>query len=134
MSVVAVRAALEIALNAITPALPTAWENAAFVPPANTLPYQAVFVLFGTPDNSEWGRGHREIGYMQVTLKYPLQAGSAAAMARAMLIRTTFAKSTSFTNAGVVTTVHKTPAIGNGVPDGDRWSLPVKIPFYANLF
>lgn len=134
MSAVFVRAALEVAVNAMTPPLITAWENVAFLSPGTTVPYQQVFVLFGKPDNVEWGRGYREIGYMQITLKYPLQQGPAPAATRAELIRTAFKKGTSLTQSGIVVTINETPAIGNGVIDGDRWALPVKIPFHANLF
>lgn len=134
MSVVAIRAALEKRLNQMSPSLPTAYENAAFVPPAAATPYQKVFTLFTTPDNPETGTGYRELGYFQVTLMYPLQAGPGAAAARAQAIRAQFPKNLSLTNSGVVVTVSKTPAVGNGVPDGDHWSVPVKIPFHANLF
>jgi len=128
-----VRAALEVAVAAITPALATAWENAAFVPPAATTPYQEVHVLFADPDNPVIGPGYVEQGYMQVSLMYPLAAGSVDAGTRAKLIRDTFRRGLSLTNSGVVVTIDKTPAIGNGIPDGSRWRLPVKIPFRANF-
>ena len=134
MSQLEIRRALEGALNAMTPALATAWENDVFTPPVPTVAYQQAYILFATPDNPESGTGYRELGYMQVTLRYPLQGGVAAVATRAAAIRAAFIKNTSFTSAGVVTTISKTPAIGNGVVDGDRWSVPVKIPFHANIF
>ena len=134
MSLTAIRSALAVRLNTVTPALATAWENSAFAVPAPTVPYQQVNVLFATPENPETGAGYRELGYMQVTLKYPLGVGPGLAELRAIALRAAFPKNLALTSGGVVTTISKTPAIGNGVVDGDRWSLPVKIPFHANLF
>lgn len=134
MSQIAIREALETHLENMAPSIETAWENNAFKPPAPSVPWQEAHVLFATPDNPVFGAGYIEQGYLQVSLKYPLQAGSATAGARAKLIRDTFPRGLSISNNGVVVTIDKTPAIGNGIPDGDRWSVPVKIPFHANIF
>lgn len=129
--VVNVRAALEIALNAMTPAIATAFENSAFTPPSSSTPYQKAFVLFADPDNSEFSQSHTEQGIFQITLQYPLQSGTKDAATRAELIRTTFARGASFTNGGIVTKIQRTPTIGQGSVDGDRWSVPVKCRFSA---
>lgn len=132
MSVVKIRAALETALNAMSPALSTAWENAAFTPVAGTA-YQQVNILFAAPDNMEFGSRHRELGYMQVRLMYPQAVGTSTVAARAELIRTTFYRGASFTNGGVTVIVEKTPEVGAGTIDGDRFVIPVKIRFFANI-
>lgn len=132
MSVVKIRAALESALNAMSPSLSTAWENAAFTPVSGTA-YQQVNVLFAPPDNMEFGSRHRELGYMQVRLMYPQAVGTAIVAARAELIRTTFYRGASFTNGGVTVIVEKTPEVGAGTTDGDRYAIPVKIRFFANI-
>jgi hypothetical protein len=134
MSVVAIRAALETQLNSIAPAIATAWQNVAFAPPPVATPYQEVHVLFADPENPEMSAGYREIGYMQVKLKYEIEKGSAAANARAILVRNAFLRGRSFVNSGVTVTVSKTPTIEGGSVDGDRWVVPVKIQFFANLF
>ena len=54
MSVVAIRAALEARLNAMTPTLDTAWENTTFVPKEGT-PYQRVYLLPAIPENPTSG-------------------------------------------------------------------------------
>jgi len=131
MSVVACRAALETALNGMT-ALATAYENAPYTPIAGT-PYQQVHILFADPDNLEYGRSHRELGYMQVKLMYPLQAGTATIATRAELIRTTFYRGASFTSGGVTVIVEKTPEVGSGQVEGDRWAVPVRVRFFANI-
>jgi hypothetical protein len=131
MSEVAVRAALETRLAAVTPALPTAHENEAFTPPQPSSPYQAAFVLFATPENRETGGAHFLLGYLQVNCCYPLGAGSAPAVTRAGLIKAAFPKGATFTSGGVDVQVTGIAAIGNGTSDGTVWSVPVKIPFRA---
>lgn len=128
----AIRNALYTALDAITPALETAWENVDFVPSSN--PYQRVNVLFADPNNLGYGSGpYREIGYMQVKLMYPQSEGALKAGARAELIRDTFYRGSSFTSDGVTTVIEKTPSISGGHIEDDRWAVIVKIPFFANI-
>jgi len=132
MSTVNIRAALETALNNITPSIAQAWENAAFTPVAGT-PYQQVNILFAEPDNVEYGRTYRELGYLQIKLMYPLKNGSLTAITRAELIRSTFYRGASFTSSGVTVVIDKTPEISAGSVEGDRWAIPVKIRFFANI-
>lgn len=131
MSIVNVRAALETALGGMSPALATAYENGPFTPEEGT-PYQMAHLLPAEPDDSERGVRGREQGLFQVTLMYPLEVGSAAAAARAELIRTTFFKKATFSAGGTNIIIATTPAIGSGVTDGDRWRLPVKITWFTN--
>jgi len=134
MSVVKIRAALESALAGMTPALATSYENAAFVPVAGT-PYQKPFLLTATPDNSTMGDGYyRERGLFQVSLLYPIQAGSAAAAAQAVLIQSLFKRGSTFSNGGIKVLITSTPGISAGQIDGDRWSLPIKISWQSEIF
>lgn len=132
MSAVKVRQGLEVALNAMSPALSTAWENSPFTPVAGT-PYQRVTVLLAQPANPEIGDSYMEQGFMQVDLKYPLNAGPSAATARAELIRTTFYRGASFTASGVVTTIERTPEIMPGRVEEDRFVIPVRIRFFSHI-
>ncbi|PIP01782.1 MAG: hypothetical protein COX55_09025 [Zetaproteobacteria bacterium CG23_combo_of_CG06-09_8_20_14_all_54_7] len=132
MSVVAIRAALETALNGMSPALATAWENAQFMPVAGT-PYQQVHLLFATPSNREMGDRYQEIGYLQCKLMYPLAVGTATIAARAMLLRTTFKRGNTFVSGGITTTVTETPEIVPGRVEGDRYAVSVKIKFVAQV-
>lgn len=131
MNTVSIRAALENALAAITPALATAWENQSFTPPAASTPYQIANVLFAEPDNDTFGSEHREIGYMQVRLMYPMQAGSGAAMTRAELIRTTFYRGATFTFGGVSVIIQRTPEILPGIVEDGRYQVLVRVRFFA---
>jgi len=133
MSQVKIRAALETALNAMSPALATAWENNAFEPPALTTPYQEVAILFAEPSNQEYGDNFIEQGFMQVKLNYPPQNGAATAQARGELLRTIFFRSASFTSSGVTVTIERTPEMSSGSIQNGRWVLPVKIRFFAHI-
>lgn len=155
--VVNIRAALETALNAMSPALATAWENVAFAPVAGT-PYQRINLLLASPENIEFSRTHREIGYMQVKLMYPLQTGTAAVSARVELIRSTFYRGACIVASGshlggifnyliddmglvdswgvvdeTIVIIDKTPEVSPGSVEGDRYAVPVKIRFYATI-
>lgn len=132
MSVAAIRAALEVALAAMTPALPTAWENTAFTPTVGVA-WQEIDLLLANPRALEaGGHWHEEPGALQVRLHYPPKAGPAAAEARAELIRSTFKHGSPFTASGVTVTVSNTPSITR-VDEPDWFTLSVRIPFYANL-
>lgn len=112
----------------------TAWENVSFVP-QNAVPYQKVNFVFARPENPTKGDGfYREIGFLQVTLYYPLQKGPYAAMSRAELFRTTFPRGSSFSNNGIVVNIDRTPEIMPGMPTDESYIVIVRIPFYANIF
>jgi hypothetical protein len=133
MSITSVRAALEVKLAAITPALATAYENAPYTPVAGT-PYQAVYLMTATPENPTMGDGfYREQGIFQISLFYPLQSGPKAAADRAELIRTAFKRGTALTSGTVTVRISRTPEIGQGRVDGDRWHVPVKCTYFAGI-
>lgn len=127
-----VRKALEVRLNALTPALATAWENARYEPQIGT-PYQRVTLLPGVPENPTRGPFVRELGLLQVSLFYPLDKGPAAAEARAKLIKDWFPRALTLTNGGIITIISNTPYNMSGSIDEDWWMLPVRIPYYANI-
>lgn len=132
MSVANIRAALETALLTISPSISSAWENVPFTPVVGT-PYQHVTLLTAEPDNPEFGRGYMERGIFQVNLFYPIGDGAAAATARAALIRAKFERGVSFSAGGTTTTIDRTPSVGPGRIEDDRYFLPVKVRFYAHV-
>ena len=133
MSIASVRTALEAKLNAMSPAIATAWQNVGYTPVTGT-PYQACFVMPATPSNPTVGDGfYREQGIFQISLFYPLLAGAQAVEARAQLIRTTFKRGTAMTSGSVSVLVDTTPEIGQGRADDDRWHVSVKIRYSAGI-
>lgn len=134
MTTSAIRAALSVALNSISPTLSCAWENVAFTP-VNGTPHQRINMLRAAPENPSIGAGmHREVGIMQVTLCYPLGAGPQPAEARAELIRAAFSRGASFTSGAATVHITTTPAVAAGYIEADRYCVPVSIRFHANLF
>jgi hypothetical protein len=127
-----VRIALETALSVMSPALSTAWENIPYTP-VSGIPYQKAFLLFAQPDNSEYGEHYREQGIFQITLMYPYGIGTLAAGIRAELIRQKFTRGASFTSDSVTVVVDRTAEIVGGVRDGDRWAVPVKVRWHAQI-
>lgn len=133
MSIAKVRIALETALNAITPALVTVWENTDYTPVDGTA-YQQAYLMPAQPDNSTMGSSYyREQGIFQITLMYPIKTGPKDAADRAELIRTAFKRGKSFTSGTVTVIIDRTPEISQGRIDEDRWALPVKIRWYAGI-
>lgn len=151
MSNALVRKALETRLNAMASGLATAWQNASFTPTAG-VPYQQVHLIFAPPENPAYGNYYREVGVFQVSLMYPQGTGPAAADARAQAIRDWFARGTTIqafpagpsmvldfltqtyqVDPGIDVIIQRTPAIADGFPDGDRWRVPISIPFFASV-
>lgn len=117
----------------------TAWENMSFQTTAG-IPYQEPYLLVAKPDNPTFGPAfHREQGIFQVNLFYPQQIGTGAISQRAELIRSTFPRSSVFSNSGIDVIIDSTPEIWTsvstaGTQGDDRWMLPVKISWYSNIF
>lgn len=132
MSVLKIRAALETALAAMTPALATAWENTTYTPVAGA-PYQRVVMTFDIPVNAEYGASFQQGGMFVVTLCYPQGAGPGDAAARVELLRAAFRRGASFTSDGLTTTVTRTPIILAATLEGDRYLVPVQVPFLATI-
>lgn len=133
MSAVLFRTALETALAAMSPSLPTAWENADTYNPVVGTPWQEVHVMLADPRPMEMsGKLHEEPGILQIKLHYPLKAGAAAAETRAELIRSTFKHGTNFTASGVTVKISNVPSITR-IDEPDWFTLSVRVPFYAHV-
>jgi hypothetical protein len=132
MSVLKIRAALETTLAAMSPALATAWENTAYTPTAGT-PYQRVSMLFAEPVNAEYGASGQQGGMLVVGLCWPQGSGMADIGARIELLRATFRRGAAFTADGLTTTVARTPLILAPILEGDRYVVPVQVPFLATI-
>lgn len=132
MSIELIRDALEQSLNGMTPALATAWENQPFTPPVASAPYQECFIKFARPDN-QTRDGHQELGYMQVNLRYPEGTGTKPAAARAALLRTTFRRKSTHVSGAVSVVISDTPEVTDGPTEKGRYTVIVKVRFFANI-
>jgi hypothetical protein len=134
MSVKDIRAALEVQLAAMVPAIATAHENVAFTPQSG-VPYQRAYLIPATTENPALGSTlKRESGVFQVSLHYPVNKGSAAAYERADLVRAHFYRGLTLQSNATIVTVQRTPSIGPARTDGDRFVVPLSVPYFANLF
>lgn len=138
MSLVSIRAALENALDGVdeeSEDFPTAYENAEYTPIIGTA-YQEAFLLPAEPDNPTMDDNHhREQGLFQVSLHYPIKAGSGAALTRAELIKATFYRGASFSYGGITVRIEKTPEVPQGYREDNNWWLqPVRIRWFADIF
>ena len=127
MSIALIQAALEQRLATLTPALATAYENAAFTPVTGT-PYQRINMLVNRPvDHAVTLDVTEQRGIFQVTLMYPQGTGRGEAQARSALIANLFKPPLTLTNGAVKVEINKTTHIAGGMPDGDRWAVPISI-------
>lgn len=131
MSIPKICAALEKKFQALSPQLPTAFENVSFAPVVGQT-YQRVNQLINKPldhaitlDITEWR------GILQVTICSPLNEGRGAGQARAQAIADHFTPPQTLTETGVRVELLSTPAIASGFKDEDRWCIPVSIPWSA---
>jgi hypothetical protein len=134
MSLAHVRQALETRLLAMTPALSTAAENLAFTPVAGVA-YQLMYLLPAAPDNPTLGEAYRrEVGVFQVSLMYPQNSGPGAAQARALAVQAQFARALVLTAGTTNVLITRTPEIGPGRVDADRYRIDISIRYQAEVF
>ena len=131
MTTAQIKGALEVALGTITPAISTSYENVAFTPPDAQTAFQIATTAFATPDNAEYGASSMALGAFYVRLQYPLNVGTANALARAELVKAKFKRGASFVAGGSTVVSSKTPEINIIGVELDRLCVLVKIPFHS---
>lgn len=133
MTYVVIRRLLELRFNSLSPTLDTAFENVPYTPKQGT-PWQRLNMLPSETDNPTFGDTFmRESGIFQVTLFYPVNAGSSAAQTRAELIRSWFARGLTMTESGIRVLVDKSPSVGPAAVVEGWHILPVSIPYIADV-
>lgn len=124
-----VRRGFEKALAAMVSPIATAYENAKFEPTAGT-PYQRVSILRASPADLVMGRTLTQLqGICQASLFYPQGEGTTDAELYAERIKALFKPPMSITEGGTRVDVNNTATIASGFTDGDRWVIPVSIPW-----
>lgn len=133
MSSVITKKLLEKRLMEVSVGFATAFESVAYTPVAN-VPYQRVVVLPRAIENPTMGdEYYREVGSLQVFLCYPLNQGTAVALARAETIRNYFKRGTTLTESNVRINIVFTPSIRGSSVAGDRLVLPVVVDYTAEI-
>ena len=133
MSQLKIRAALEVALASLSPAIDSAYQNTTYKPVTGR-EYQEIYLLPAEPDNHSMGDGARqERGIFQVNLMYPKGQHPLPAGMRAEMIQDLFRRGASFSKDNVTVQIERTPEISGGREEDDRWKVPVKIRWFCNL-
>ena len=133
MSNAAIESAFEEAIVAMSGGMPTEWPNVTFAIPAPNIPYQSVTFLHADPVNTEYGPNHRKEGFAQILLRYPRGVGAADINARVDAIEGAFKRGRGLLNGPVAVTIDRTPATSPPLYIADRYCIPVRIRFFANI-
>ena len=133
MAIIEIKRAAERKLNALTPAVTTAWEGVSFNAP-NGL-YQRVQFTIQSPDDPVLGTGfHRERVTMQVFVVGAANKGTSEVINRAELIRNHFAKGLVLQEGNVRIHVLTTPQIAGNTVVSERIICPVLIQLVAEVY
>ncbi|MBX9348725.1 DUF4128 domain-containing protein [Chromobacterium vaccinii] len=126
MSLIAIRSAFERRLAdwAKGQALPVAWENIEFTPPADGL-YLRAFLLPAEGETLNLEYGASEIGLYQINVCAPLGKGPRQAEKLAEALQALYPAGEVLGGARLV----RQPAIGPPIPDGVSRIVPVTIRY-----
>ena len=136
MSYVEAKRAIEKRLNTLSGVIATAREGMAYTPVVNT-PYQRINILKAPPEDMTQGRKMTRIsGIAQITLFYPapVATGTTAPDNMAESIKAHFKPVQTLTEGSTKVFITDSATISTGFADGDRWVVPVSIPFFANIY
>lgn len=133
MSIQKIQAALETALKSIAPAIDTVYQNVSYQPKSG-VPYQRVNLIPTDVANPAVGDAlKRYEGFFQVMLCYPAGKGTKDAAERAEKIEQTFSYGKQFAHGGITVRVRSSPVIRQGFIDEDRWCVPIRVYYYADI-
>jgi hypothetical protein len=133
MAIIEIKRAAERKLNALTPAVQTAWEGVSFDAP-NEL-YQRVQFTIQPPEDPVLGTGfHREKVTMQVFIVGTANKGTSEVINRAELVRNQFAKGLTLQEGNVRIHVLSTPQIAGNTIVSERVICPVLIQLVAEVY
>lgn len=133
MSLLKISAAFEKKLKALDASFPTALENLPYTPVTGTA-YQRIRILPATPENPTIGDNyHREVGFCEIVLFYPINTGRGAAQVKAEAIKNHFPRNLSLTEASQVIKLDRTPTVNMPIQDGDRYAIPITISYFSEI-
>jgi hypothetical protein len=134
MSAYNIRRAFEQRLALMTPALSTAYENVNFKP-VTGVPYQRAILFPAQPENPTLGDAYyREVGFFQVSLYYPVNAGSVDCETRAEAVISHFKRATSMIEGGQAIQVTQTPTRTSATVQDGWYVVYVSIFYRSEIF
>lgn len=115
----------------LTPALPVAYPDIAFTPPAG--PYLRVYFIPNGTERLFIGNGEPNLhqGILQVTVVFPAGQGSIKPNGVAGAIADHFGEGTQLPITGGLIRIDKRPSIFPAMQDTDRIQIPVSINWTA---
>jgi len=126
--------AARLAALVFTPALPIAWPNVAFTPPAsgkylraNHLPNTTSQISLGTSGQN------RHIGLYQIDVLWPLNSGDTAPKEIAGAIAAHFKRGTEFTRETVLIRIPSPPSIAPALVGSASYQIPVTVSYLADV-
>jgi hypothetical protein len=137
MSQAIVRQALELTLStwaaAQSPAIPVAYENVEFTPPAGR--YVRAFLLPAPTESLDLARVHRRyFGVFQVSLVMPKGTGPAAAEALLASLSAAFPTSAPIVRTNVRVWLTQPMSAAPAIQEPDRYVIPVSAPYEAHVY
>jgi hypothetical protein len=127
-----IRRIFETKLNAFNaPKIDIQFENKRYKDITN-VPYCMAFLLMADPENPEMRATVTVLrGIFQINLRYPSGDGAGDIDAHAQALADYFKPVQNISINQTTVVVNKTASVGNGMLDGDRYQIPVKVPFYC---
>lgn len=136
MSYVDAKKAIEKKLSTLSGVIATAREGMSFTPTVGT-PYQRINILKAAPEDMTQGRKMTRIsGIAQITLFYPAPVATGTTLPDNMAesIKALFKPVQTLTEGSTKVFITDSATIATGFADGDRWVVPVSVPFFANIY
>ncbi len=131
MALIKIKKAFERKMLTLAP-LATSYEGDDYQPILG-VPYQRLLLMPQDPLNPTLGDSYRrEVGSFMVFLNYP-KNNSIGAKVRAELIQETFYRGMTLLEDGLEVIIQRTPAISQGYIAGDRYIVPIRIQYFANV-
>lgn len=127
MNIETIRGKLDARLSLLAPALPTAWQDVQFTPPALGAPFQRTMLIPAppfTPTLTE--QVARDQGIYQIMLSFPAGNGPGAADRRASAIQAHFPAQLDL---GDRLRTRGKPIIAPPLPDDARILIPVSVRY-----
>lgn len=127
-----IRKAFEKKLISYTPVNTISFEAAEFKAPTSGA-YFVCRLIPAEVQNPTFGDNyHREVGVFSVVVCTPVGKGSQLAALKAGELKELFYRSLSLFEGGDCVIVDRTPSIGSGYIDGNKYCIPVRIRYYSN--
>ena len=131
MSLVQIQSALEKKLAAMVPSIDIAYENESYTPTVG-VPYIRVnFMPNETKDITISADVREFYGLFQIMLCYPGGDGRGNAQAKADAIDLEFKPVQRLTEGLTQIELIESVSVAGGFNDGDRWVVPVTVPWTA---